>query len=221
MTPARIVSAAHPAADIAALALTGGTSRSTALIDDVYAFYHNQLRALCDTLYDNATDDSWEKLRKVIDTSFDGRAEGEAMRQPDSANLGSITDALVMLIRNQAKCAVTKQHDGTSFRLGQADEDGLLCKVLGMKDKQPSIADIIIRVPWASEPFAPASGIELTLCGGTVLAFLIGYGYLKGPVETLRAWPAGAKSVQDLLELVSLHLDLREPLLQLNEPGII
>lgn len=221
MTPARIVSAADPAADIAGLALTGGTNRATALVDDVYAFYHNQLRGLCDALYDTATDDSWEKLRKVIDTSFEDRAEGKAMPQPDTVNLGSITDALVTLIRNQAKYAVTKQHDGTSFRLGQADEDGLLCRVLGLKDAQPGVADIVIRVPWASEPFVSSSSIELTLCGGTVLAFLIGYGYLKGPVETLRAWPAGAKSVQDLLELVSLHLDLREPLLQLNEPGIV
>lgn len=224
MTPARIVGAPHPAADIAALALTGGTIRATALVDDVYAFYRNQLLSLCDALnkdLDNtASDDGWEKLRKAIDSCFDERAEGEAIRQPNSTNVGSITDALVTLIRNQSKCTVTKQHDGASFRLGQADEDGLLCKVLGLKDEQPSGADIVIRVPWASRPFASASGIELTLCGGTVLAFLIGAGHLKGPVETLRAWPAGAKSVQDLLELVSLHLDLREPLLQLNEPGI-
>jgi hypothetical protein len=94
-----------------------------------------------------------------------------------------------------------------------------------LDDPQDGSTIVVVRAPWGSDIQGNTNSIELTACGGMMLAGLVARGFIKpGPLmRWVRNTALGAYSIKDIVEgfeMEELPDVLREALLTFNEPGI-
>lgn len=199
----------------------------TTIVDDLFAFYQHQVTQLVDKIGIPETNPGWQAFQNLLEDIFNKKAPGQGIQTPMPGHKSKLCEALAWMFSVEEKTPVIRLTDRNSLRLGGPEDDALVLNVAGFGETAPITdltADVVVWLPWPRDPSA-AHGVQLTACGGMVLAYLVGRKFIKSPVRVIKTWAkkeSGLKSIEDLLDfdMPDLPAELRESMLRFNEPGI-
>ncbi len=206
--------------------------KAETIVGRVFWFYQKQVAELKGEI-SNELETQWNEFEKLF-RRFVGKGQRDkktgGIRATESEHIESLRSIMVEVLKMRGKLQVSLAKDNLSIKVG---DDKLLFIILAPSDSpKTKVGDrdypMIIRLPWGNDKSPLTPYMELTACGGMVLAVLLGREFLT-PKQFMNRMKkrTGTKilSIKDIVEefdadMSDLPGTLREALLKFNEPGI-
>lgn len=245
VTPIQILRHEDPARLIAQNGALGDQVRTNAwaIVDEVFAFYRNEIQELVHILETPDSKDQWGVFRDMTSRLLAveevgsmhayGRRSGQGLADLTSTHRVDLVDNLQGMVRCEGDSGprAAKEPGLKSLLIHSKDGRATLRIRVALpreRDGHEAGADepaICVRLPWPDEADVPCTAMEVTSCGAMVLAYLVAkdfvpvYG-LRGLAAKRRACRVPIENLLEELEVRSLQRELREAIIRFDEPGM-